>query len=152
MEEELVIDESNFDQYFKEVAFHKPEKGQCMVAYRAMAELLAGDIKKDIIDLLCVEEIGAKQAIEHAVKRCKTNYKEATKLVTEICQDLHAGMKKDLVLAKTYEYMLEIFYYTKPSYVPKNDIHWEIITIKNIDEYMQKLEDENNTIKNEESI
>lgn len=152
MKNDLIIDESNFQQYFKEVGTSKPLKGECMVAYRAMAELHAGDIKEDIVNLLCGEEIGAKQAIEHAVKRCKTNYKEAIKLVTEICSDLNAGMSKNLVISKTYEYILEIFYYTKAAYVPKNDKHWEIISIKNIEEYIQNLENENNTIKNEEDI
>ena len=152
MDDELVIDESNFSNYFTEVGYNKPSKGECMVVYRAVAELHDGDIKRDVINLLCQEEIGAKQAIEHVVKRCKTNYKEAIKIVTEICGDLHAGISKDLVLAKTYEYILEIFYYVNPIHVPRNDKHWEVISIKNIDEYMKNLENKDNTIKDEESF
>jgi len=43
-----------------------------------------------------------------------------------------------MVLAKTYEFLIEIYYYTKDEYVPKNDFHWEIIKIKNIDDFICK--------------
>ena len=37
---ELIIDENNFEQYFFDVRRHKPQKGQIMVKYTAIAEFI----------------------------------------------------------------------------------------------------------------
>ncbi len=149
MAEDFVIDETNFGQYFRELNKDIPQKGDVLSVYRAMAELLSGDIKKDIVNLLKTEmEVGAKQAIQIAVKLCKTNEKEAIKLVKEICTDLHDGKSEDYIMDKPYQYMVEIFYFTKPEYVP-NDKHWSFISIKNIDEFIEKTYGENDNIIDE---
>jgi hypothetical protein len=51
-QDELVIDESNFDQYFFDLRRHTPKKGQIIACYTTMAELIEGDEKGHLIDLL----------------------------------------------------------------------------------------------------
>ena len=137
---ELVIDESNFDQYFRDTKKSKPQRGDVMAVYRAMAELTAGNLKEQIVDALCSEDIGANKAIQLAVKLGQANRKEATKLIKQICSDLYAGMQKSFVIAKSYKYIFEMFFYTKKEYVPKDNAHWEVVMIKNLDEHLTKAE------------
>lgn len=70
----------------------------------------------------------------------KAPRKEAIRLVRKIFMDLYNGMTKPMVIAKTYEYLFEIFYYTKEEYVPKDDMHWEIVKINNLDQYFEKTD------------
>lgn len=135
---DLVIDESNFDQYFRDVKNSRPQKGDVMAVYRAVAELTAGHLKEQIVNALCGEDIGAKKAVQLAVKLGRTNRKEAVKLIKNICADLFAGMQKDAVIAKSYKYVFEMFFYTKAEYVPENDQHWEVITLSNVEEFVAK--------------
>ena len=39
--------------------------------------------------------------------------------------------------------MVEIYYYAKEEYVPKDNSHWEIIKIKNLDDHLSKVNIEN---------
>ena len=51
MSDEHIIDEKNFDQYFFDVRINKPQKNQVLVKYSAMAELVDGVMKKNLIEL-----------------------------------------------------------------------------------------------------
>ena len=51
----------------------------------------------------------------------------------EMSQDLLDGMTDKEVAEKEYHYVLEVFYYTKKEYVPKNDLHWETIRLIKFD-------------------
>lgn len=135
---DLIIDDSNFSQYFRDVLVSKPQKGDVLACYKAVAELIDGDLKEQVVEALFVDKIGANKAVSLMTKLGKAPRKEAIKLVKTIAMDLYNGMQKHLVLAKAYEYMFEIFYYTKEEYVPKDDHHWEIIRINNIDEFLSK--------------
>lgn len=135
---DLVIDETNFDQYFRDVKTSKPQKGDVMAVYRATAELVTGSLKEQIVEALCTEDIGAKKAVQLAVKLARTNRKEAVRLVKEICGDLFGGMNKDYVISKSYKYVFEMFFYTKKEYVPPDDDHWDLLTIKNVDDFVKK--------------
>jgi hypothetical protein len=136
----LIIDETNFSKYFREAKDSRPQEEEVLVVYRAVADLGAGDIKKDIIDLLCLEkEVGAKQSIQVAVKLARATEETARKMITEICEDLFAGRDRNFVMAKSYEYLLEIPYYTKLEYIPENDKHWEIVNITNLESYIKKV-------------
>ena len=106
---ELVIDETNFDQYFRDIKTSKPQKGDVMAVYRATAELVTGPLKEQIVDALSTEDIGAKKSVQLAVKLARTNRKEAVRLVKEICRDLFGGMNKDNVISKSYKYVFEMF-------------------------------------------
>lgn len=133
---DLVIDDSNFSQYFRDVFVSKPQKGDVLACYKAIAELVDGDLKDQVVEALFLDKIGANKAVSLMTKLGRAPRKEAIKLIKTICNDLYNGMAKHLVLAKTYEYLFEIFYYTKEEYVPKDNKHWEIIRINNIDEFL----------------
>lgn len=135
---ELVIDDSNFHEYFKDVLTNRPEKGDVMACYKAVAELRDGDLKEQIVEALFLENIGPKKAVTLMTKLGKAPRKEAIALIKKIFMDLYNGMSKPMAIAKTYEYLFEIFYYTKEEYVPKNDMHWEIVKISNLDQYFTK--------------
>ena len=40
MTQELIIDENNFDQYFRDISKNVPEKGDVLAKYTAIAEFV----------------------------------------------------------------------------------------------------------------
>lgn len=137
MTDELVIDENNFTQYFRDCRMHRPERGDIMAKYTAIAEFIDGQMKKDIIDLLMNKEkaLAATQVMRKL--GCATEY-DAIRVCKEVAEDLAAGMSAEEVEKKPYEYQLETFYYTKKEYVPVDDPHWQIISIANLDSFLDK--------------
>jgi hypothetical protein len=138
MNEELVIDENNFNHYFRDCRITRPEKGDIMAKFTAVAEFIDGRMKKDIIDLLSNKEGKVNAAIQVMRKLGCATEKDAIRICKEICKDLSSGMKPEEVEAKVYKYQMETFYYTKKDYVPLNDPHWSLIGIANLDEFLDK--------------
>jgi hypothetical protein len=134
---ELVIDESNFAQYFRDCRMHRPERGDVMARYIAVAEFVDGAMKKDIIELLLNHE-KALAATRVLRKLGCAKERDAIRICREIAEDLANGMNKEEVENKPYEYELEAFYYTKKEYVPVDDPHWSIISLNNIDQFLDK--------------
>lgn len=126
--EELVIDESNFFEYFREVAKSKPQKDDIIATYRAKAKFVEGDIKKNIINLLQVDG-NVNSAVKVMQKLAGATYSEAIRVLKEISQDYLNGMSFEEIEKKEYEYTVEFFYYCKKENVPNNDPHWSTITI-----------------------
>jgi hypothetical protein len=52
MNEELVIDQNNFGEYFRDCRVSKPERGIYWRSIQQVAEFIDGPMKKDVIDLL----------------------------------------------------------------------------------------------------
>ena len=125
---ELVIDDTNFNEYFFSVKNHKPEPGQVLACFRAIAVFGPGDQKKDVIKLLKVDK--AFQASQVMNKIHLAKIPDCYRICREMCEDLKKGMTEEEVNQKEYEFVLEAFYYTKKEYVPKNDPHWELITLR----------------------
>lgn len=128
--EEVIIDETNFNNYFKEVNKSKPDKDDVIAAYRARAYLVEGDLKKDIINLLKTNN-GTDSAVKLLVKSAHCLYEDAINISKNICKDLSFGLTDEEILEKEYPYTLEIFYYTKEENIPKDDKHWSIMKIVN---------------------
>ena len=145
MSDELVINEDNFSQYFRDCRNARPEKGDIMARWMARAEFVDGRMKQDVIDLLATKD-KALAATKVMQKLAHATYKDAVRVCKEICEDLEAGMTVEEVEAKSYSYDLEMFYYTKKEYVPSDDPHWTIIGIENLDEFLDK-ENKKITIK-----
>lgn len=141
--DEVIIDETNFNQYFREVEKNRPEAGDVLVAYRTMADFCDGDLKEQVVEALFEEKIGPTKAVKLMRRLGKASNREAFRVVKNIFMDLYNGMSKTMVIAKTYEFMVEIYYYAKEEYIPKDDVHWEIIKIKNLDEHLIKSNIEN---------
>lgn len=133
---DLIIDETNFDQYFKDISSSKPEKGDILACYTTKATLSGGDLKKDII--LAAEE-NIYSAIKLLQKIAKARYLDSIKILREIISDILSGKSKEEVESKEYEYIAEFFYYTKREYIPEDDPHWSTLKIHNINDFKKNL-------------
>ena len=47
-------------------------------------------------------------------------------------EDLMSGMSVDDVMKKPYKFTVEMFFYTKKEYLPKNDPHWTTVSLLNV--------------------
>lgn len=137
MSDELVIDENNFNQYFRDCRTSRPQRGDVMARYSAIAEFIDGRMKQDIIDLLMNNE--KAYAATQVMKKlgCATEF-DSIRICKEVAEDLSSGMTPEEVEKKVYEYNLESFYYTKKEYVPVDNPHWTIISIANLDTFLDK--------------
>lgn len=136
MTDELVINESNFSQYFRDCRISKPEKNDVLAKYSAIAEFVKGRLKSDIIDLLSNYSNKAEAAVQVMRKLGCAADKDAIRVCKEIAKDLHEGMSVQDVENKIYKYVFQMFYYTKKDYVPKDDPHWVLIGIENLDSFI----------------
>ena len=127
--DELVIDESNFHEYFSDVKKVGPKPGQIMARFMAKATLVAGDEKNYLIDVLLTNPMGAEMGMQIARSAFAAQELEAIKLLKAMATDLAEGKSRQEVLDKPYGYTLEKFYWTKEEYVPKNDPHWRVIKV-----------------------
>jgi len=135
MTEELHIDESNFNDYFRDCRISKPERGDVMACYTAVAEFVDGHMKKDIIDLLANNEKAVAATNVMRKLGCATQ-RDAFRVCREIAEDLDSGLSAEEVEKKSYRYQFEMFFYTKKEYVPIDDLHWSIINIANLDAFL----------------
>jgi len=137
--EELVIDESNFSQYFRPVSKSKPQKDDIIATYRAKAKFVEGDVKKNVIGLLQIDE-NVNSAVKVMQKLAGAPYAEAIRVLKEISQDYLSGMSFEEIEKKEYDYVVEFYYYCKREYIPKDDPHWSTISIQNVEDF-SKIEE-----------
>jgi hypothetical protein len=131
-EENLVIDSENFEQYFFDARKHRPEKGQIMAKYIAVAEFVEGQGKRDIMYLLKQDK--AYQATQVMKKIHGAVDPDCYRVCREIAEDFMNGKTNEEVEKKSYKFITEYFFYTKREYVPKNDPHWETIQVVDYDQ------------------
>jgi hypothetical protein len=130
-EQEVVIDKSNFKNYFFDVRQHRPQPGQIMAKFSAVAVFGDGPEKRDLIKVL---KMGKAEAAAMVMRKIHcAREPDCYRICREMCEDLISGMSVDEVAKKEYEFVLEAFYYTKREYVPKNDPHWETIEVVRYD-------------------
>ncbi len=135
MTEQIVIDSSNFNQYFFDVRNHQPARGQVMARYAAMAEFIDGDLKRDMIDMLCLHE--QTEPVVKLMRKlgCATESDSVT-VPLYMARDLLSGMSPEEVAKKPYRFVCEAFFYTKKEYIPLDDPHWSVISLHNLDEFL----------------
>jgi len=127
MESSLIIDNSNFSQYFFDVRKFGPKHGQIMSKFSAIAVFGEGPEKRDIIKVLRKDKAEAAAMVMRKIHCAKEP--DCYTVCREICEDLISGMSENAVAKKEYEFVIEAFYYTNREYVPKGDPHWETIDI-----------------------
>lgn len=110
---------------------YKPKKGQVMVRYQAMADLIEGDLKTDVINLLQNNDQGANASIRMLQNNCYMNEKDAIMISKEISEDLLNGMSLQEVSSKPYRFKLEILYYTDKDTANQlsGNVHWTKIDL-----------------------
>jgi predicted transcriptional regulator len=138
-------EKNNFDQYFFDVRINKPQKNQVLVKYSAMAELVDGVMKKNLIELCKKDKVhAATQVMRKLAGSCEI---DSVRVLKEMCQDIISGMSDEEVEKKIYKYKFEMFYYTEKKYIP-DDPHWSAISINNLDSFLEGkdhvISDENN--------
>ena len=155
--EELQITEENFSKYFRDIRQSKFEKGDIIAQYSAMAEFIDGGEKRQIISLLKDTENKMEATAQVMRKLLFSSEVDAYRVPRMMAEDLLSGMTVDECAKKPYKYTLEMFFYSKPENVPKNDPHWSIISIVNTDQYddaikSKILSDDENKKLNEEKL
>lgn len=141
-EDELVIDQSNFDQYFFDIKKHGPTEGQIMARFCAKAQLMNSVEKQNLVDVLLTNKEGAEIGVNMSQNTFSCTESEAVKLCKEIVLDLLNGKSKTEVLEKPYTFTIEKFFWTREEYVPKNNPHWKAIKITVIKEPEKTNEEE----------
>lgn len=137
--EVLEITNENFEEYFRDVRKTAPRKGEVMVRYISGAEFISGHEKRHMIQL--VQMKGKMEAATQIMRKLLfASEIDAYRVPKAILSDLIEGLSEEEVLEKPYPYTIEIFYYTKPEYVPKDDPHWSQITMLNLDDFVDKQE------------
>lgn len=128
----VVIDHTNFRHYFFDVRQHRPQPGQIMAKFSAVAVFGDGPEKRDLINVL---KRGKGEAAAQVMRKIHcAREPDCYRVCREMCDDLLGGMSVEEVAKKEYEFVLEAFYYTKREYVPKHDPHWETIDLLKYDE------------------
>ena len=104
-----IINEENFNQYFKDVRQNKPEKDDIIAKYSAMAEFVDGGEKRQIISLLMTTEDKMEATAQIMRKLLFACERDALKVPRMMAEDLISGMSTDEVAEKPYKYKVEIF-------------------------------------------
>lgn len=133
MSEEIITQE-NFHEYFRDMRTSRPEKGDVIARFTAMADFIDGRMKKDIVDLL-YNKNKVEAAIQVMRKLGSATEKDSIRVCREVCQDLASGMSIEEIEQKPYRYQIEFFYYTKKENIPIDDDHWSVITLDHLDEF-----------------
>jgi hypothetical protein len=138
----LVIDETNFDQYFFDCYKHAPRPGQILACYDAEADLVDGNLKRDIIHLLMTKNRAGQITVRLLQKLAGATTDSAVKVIKEIVSDLMSGMSTEVVANKPYNFQCQYFYYTYRECMPKGDPHWwstALVDVKSfgLDEYLE---------------
>ena len=134
-----IINEENFDRYFKDVRQNKPEKDDIIAKYSAIAEFVDGGEKRQIISLLMTTEDKMEATAQIMRKLLFASERDALKVPRIMAEDLISGMSTDEVAEKVYKYKVEIFYYTKKEHLPLDDPHWSSISIIDMNEIDSKV-------------
>lgn len=139
-DDDLVIDSSNFSEYFFDVRQHRPQAGQIMAKYTAVADFVASDAKRNVMTLLRMEGKAHSAAM---VMRKIHGAKEPDcyRVCREMAQDMLIMTDED-VLQRPYTMVIEFFFYTQRKYVPKNDPHWQTIDLLKYDSESRTLKSE----------
>lgn len=130
-EDGVVIDSSNFKDYFFDVRRFGPKKGQVMAKFSAVAIFGDGPEKRDLINVLKRDKAQAAAMVMRKIHCAREP--DCYRVCREMCEDMLNGMTDEQVSKKEYEFVLEAFYYTKKEYVPKNDPNWEVIEVMRYD-------------------
>lgn len=140
-DQDVVITDDNFHEYFFDVRQHDPERGQIIAQYSATAEFVDAGEKRQIIALL--RETDKMVATTQVMRKLLfATERDAYRIPREMAEDMKNGMSADECAAKPYKYTVEMYFYTKPEYVPKDDPHWTIISIKNLDDFLDKKDNQ----------
>jgi hypothetical protein len=135
--EELIIDESNFNKYFLDIRTNSPQKEHIIACYTTKAELISGEDKKRLINILLAP--GTAAAASQFMKKIFLALElDSIQVPIDILTDLKKN-SVEYVMEKPYKYTMQMLFYTKEEYVP-NDPHWTTMEIINNNILFQNCE------------
>ena len=130
----------NFTKYFRHIDSSKPEKGDILAKFGAIAEIVEGQDKDDLINL-CLEDDSAKASSNMMRKIFHAAEWDVYGIPRHITEDCLNGMSVEEMKQKIYSYAMELFFYTKPEYMPQRDDpdakYWSLIQIVNLEDYLK---------------
>ena len=93
-------------------------------------------VKQQIINLLLTKDkiIPALQVMRNLL--C-VNYQDAIRVLKEMANDLMNNYSSDEVMVKLYKFTVQMYFYTKKEYVPRNDPHWTVTSVIDMDKFFQ---------------
>lgn len=140
MSDDIEITDDNFHEYFFDVRQHNPQPGQIIACFTATAEFIKGPEKKNVIDLLRDTDkmLATTQVMRKLLHASEVDSYRVPKMMAS---DMAAGMTPEECLEKPYKYTMEMYFYTKPEFVPKDDPHWTSISIINLEDYFDKRDE-----------
>lgn len=131
-----------FEDCFFDVRWSKPKEGQVMARYRAKAELIDGQLKRDLCNLLMLSNKGGESAQKVFRKLGGACEEDSIKVPLQMAKDLLV-MEVEDVCKKSYSFVCEYFFYTDKECVPQNDVHWDVIRLIGIPKsevYIEELQ------------
>jgi hypothetical protein len=140
MSEEIEINEKNFSEYFRDVRNCAPVRGEIIAQYTASAEFVEGNEKRQVISLLNSTENKMEATAQVMRKLLFASELDAYRVPRMMAEDMISGMTEDEVASKPYKFTLEMFFYAKPENVPKDDPHWSVISVLNLEDFLAKKE------------
>lgn len=132
------IDDKNFDQYFRDVRTSQMSRDDIIAQYTAVAELVDGLEKRQLISLLRDTENKMEATAQVMRRLLFASELDSYRVPRMMAEDMLSGMSEDEVSLKPYKYTLEMFFYAKPEHVPKDDPHWSVISVLNSDEFFDR--------------
>lgn len=141
--------DEEFQAWFKERFFdtreYGPKKGQVLSRYRAVAHFVDAWVKRNVINMLINNKVGAENSLKVLRKMCGVTEPDAIRVALEMSDDLVAGMTVEEVTQKEYKMIIEFFFWTQPEYIP-DDPHWSKIDI--LESKLESSEEIVNTLEN----
>jgi hypothetical protein len=143
---EEIIDDKNFKSYFRDVRNNAIQKGEIIAKYTSFAEFVEGNEKKQILHL--IQNTDKMNATTQVMRKLLfASELDAYKVPLAMAKDLAEGLSEEEVLKKPYKYKLEMFFYAKAEHVPKDDPHWSIISVINVEDFINKNFDSEKNIE-----
>jgi hypothetical protein len=121
----MMIDD--FEEYFHDVRKCRPQEGEVLAKFTAMADLVDDWPKRNMIALLVGKKCGSE-----SVKKVMRNMIGAVEIDSirvplQMAIDLANGFTKEDVYAKPYHFQMEQYWWAKREHVPTDDPHWTVI-------------------------
>ncbi len=126
--DDFIIDENNFDKYFRNTRNNKKQKNDVIVMFSSSAVFAKGKLKEEIVDLLSTEFNSVNKCLGKLFKFAYAPHAQSIKVCKNIIQDYISGMNREDIINKEYPFVLQMFFYTKEKYIPNNDKRWLVIS------------------------
>jgi len=130
MSEEIEITEENFSEYFRDARKFKPQAGEVLAKFTAIANFVPSQAKRDIIYLLKLDKAKEAAQVMNRIHGAKPPW--SYRVPRLMAQDLLKKTEKE-VEETPYEMLVEYLFWTKKEYVPKGNQHWELLDVLQYD-------------------